>query len=79
MGSPVTSGPDGRFQVDGVPANGGTLVVRRQFNSVTRRVVPSEKDETFVLAGPKPRTPRIAVTMPNLVIPSARSAWSCEA
>ncbi len=62
MGFPVTSGQDGRFQIDGVPATGGTLVVRRQFNMVTRHVVPSEKDETFVLAGPKPKTLRITVT-----------------
>ena len=62
MGSPVTSGPDGRFQVDGVPANGGTLVVRRQFNSVTRRSCRRRRTKPSSSPAPSRKTLRVTVT-----------------
>jgi hypothetical protein len=62
IGRPVTSGQDGRFQIEGVPAAGCTFLVSRQFEMVSRRVVPSEKVELFVLAGPKPKMVHVTVT-----------------
>ena len=63
MGPRTTSDQNGRFQIEGIPADGGSMVVRRGANVVTRRVVPSEKDETFVLAAPKPEMMRVLVTV----------------
>jgi hypothetical protein len=62
VGPSATSGQDGRFQIDGIPADGGSLIVSLRANSVTRRVVPSEKEEIFVLASPKVKKVCITVT-----------------
>src|SRR5262249_16712766 len=58
----ATSDQDGRFRIEGIPANGGTLFVGQNANVVIRHVVPSEKEESFILAGPKDEMFRVRVT-----------------
>ncbi len=40
---------DGRFRVEGVPIEGGTLVVRQGMNTLAQRVPPSPKDAELAL------------------------------
>jgi hypothetical protein len=40
---------EGRFRVEGVPFEGGTLVVRQGLNTMAQRVPPSQKDEDLAL------------------------------
>ena len=63
MGPRTTSDQEGRFRIDGIPAGGGSLVVSRGVNIVTRRVIPSDEDEVFVLALPKREMLRLVVTV----------------
>jgi RNA polymerase sigma factor (sigma-70 family) len=49
IGSTAHTDRDGRFRIEGVPFEGGNLVIRQGMNLTTQRVPPSGKDEDLAL------------------------------
>jgi beta-lactamase regulating signal transducer with metallopeptidase domain/peroxiredoxin len=50
----ATSDRDGRFRLDGIPAAGGSLLVRNKLNPATRSVLPAETDKPLTIIVSKP-------------------------